>query len=186
MSLRRKCVVHFSMAAVIIGCARPDPRVGAVSESASARGNDSVTERVGRSRDVRSPIRVSLEGPPQVVANQTLHLRAVVERYIGMTVPMTVVLRLPPGARLIRGEATRQLPPNTTARTDVLEYDIAIGEVPAEDVWLVTDVRGEGIGFHGRVAYRFGRPEPLPARPPLAQESVRVGGRDFGRPVQLQ
>ena len=62
---------------------------------------------------------------------------------------------------------------------------LAHGAAPSGDVTLHVDARRPEVGWHGLAHYRFGRPEPLPAPMPRAQNTLRINGLDLGAPVPV-
>ncbi len=132
----------------------------------------------------QSPVTVKLVGPEQVSAGQDIEVVAHIERRAGSAAPVSLNLQLPEGARLVSGDASELLPSGngTLERRFVVHLD----RVPTTDIEVVAETSSASFGARAKSVYRFGRPEPRFAEPPRSQKSLKVGGRDVGRPIQLQ
>lgn len=130
--------------------------------------------------DIRSPIRVSLEGPARVAIGRC-QLQLVVERLVDLGEEIHVSVRAPAGARLLtpgdvviaRGVGSERIP---------IVLDLA--SIPTADVVGVVDVAAPGFGFHAEPHYSFGRSRGDLQRPTLGTPVV-LGGHDLGAPVVL-
>jgi len=66
-----------------------------------------------------------------------------------------------------------------------LGLPLAVDALPACDLVLVVNAQSRGAGFHARVPYRSGRPEPAVATPTLTGTPVTVGSTSEGPSVQM-
>jgi hypothetical protein len=126
-----------------------------------------------------------LHGPITPVASQPIQLTLEVTRHIPLKAEITVDVRLPAGASLRTGETHTRLAANDAARRDQLVYELAGGPMPSEDLVVVVDARGAGFGYHAELPYRYGRPAPVPDAPEASGANVQVGGKSFGKSVQV-
>jgi hypothetical protein len=127
-------------------------------------------------------VTASFEGPA-TPGPGTLRLVLVVVRHVPLPVPLSVTLRVPAGARIVQPSGETRLAPNDSARVDRIDLVLELGSVPTSDLVAVLDAQDPGMGVHGEVAYRFGRPEPTVTGPQLADDSLVIGGHNLGRPV---
>ncbi|RYZ03976.1 MAG: hypothetical protein EOO73_25295 [Myxococcales bacterium] len=132
----------------------------------------------------QSPVSVQLSGPAQVTPGQDIEVFARIDRRAGSAAAVSLELELPEGARLVSGNPSEVLP----AGNGVLErrFVVHLDRVPSTDIQVVAQTSAASFGARAKSAYRFGRPEPRFAEPPRSGKSLKVGGRDVGKPIQLQ
>jgi hypothetical protein len=131
-----------------------------------------------------APFVVKVEGPPAPPAKgTTFDVTIVIDRQVPNSTPMQLRLGLPPGVRLVSGNAAETIISDgdrTIRRTVKLFAD----ETPALDVTATVDVSTPQAGAHAVAAYRFGRPEPRIAEPSVGRP-LTVQGHDLGQPIPL-
>ena len=119
------------------------------------------------------------------LAAHSATLEARVEYRGRFTLPVHLAVKVPAGATLVSGPAELELPAQETATTVATEYKLSFASVPAGDLLLVADARGEASGVHAENVYRFGRPAPAPVVPNATGPSVKLGGHDLGPSIPL-
>ncbi len=129
-----------------------------------------------------APVAAWFEDPASVQPGR-LHLVLVVDRRVALSEPVSIAFRVPAGVQLVEPSNGVTLARNDAARVDRVELVLELTSVPTTDLIVIIDSQAVAMGVHGEVPYRFGRPEPIVATPPLAAESLVIGGHDLGRPV---
>jgi hypothetical protein len=137
-------------------------------------------DTVSRAGNERAPITASLRGP-RVAEPGSIELELVIERRVPASAELSIALRLPGGARLVRGRLRERLAGPRALR----RYELAVERLPSEDFVVVLDAQSPGFGYHAELPYRFGRSAPLPQVPRLAERSLTLGSRSFGRSVRV-
>lgn len=131
-----------------------------------------------------SPIVLEARGPANVAPGATVDVVVLVRRQGDLVAPVTLEVRLPPGAHLVSGVLVESLPdPGVQGLTRT--FRVTIGAVPADDVVAVASAQGTGWGARAEASYRFGRPEPRLPDPARRDEVVLPGGRSLGAPVTM-
>jgi hypothetical protein len=183
-------VIHtFSVvAALMVGCtAASAPAPVGLAPSSTAPSTRPVASTV--QRDVRAPVFVSwVEHDARTHALGTpgrYVLSARVEQPGSLGLPLNVRVLLPAGVTLVRGPSHWVVQPGPPGTVHDTVIELLASTAPTDDLVLVADVQGEHAGIHAEARYRFGRPEPQVAQPPLAPTDLVVGGHNFGRPVQM-
>jgi hypothetical protein len=159
---------------------KPTP-VGVAHEHGS--GPDAATEHAELGPH-RSPVVVRLTGPASAQAGQDLEIVAVIEQFVGSQSVVSLDLVLPPGARLVSGNPSEQLPPGNG--TVERHFIVHLERVPEADVELIAKAGNASFGARAKSAYRFGRPEPTLLQPKRAASEVVIGGRNLGHPIELK
>lgn len=126
----------------------------------------------------RAPATLAVEvvsGEP--LPGTRMELRATLARHGVWDAPVTLDVRVPPGARLVGRSAVEG---GTT-------FEVELVSVPVEDLVVTADSQTAGAGFHAEARYRFGRPEPVKSGPRRDGEHVTTpGGADLGQPVPMK
>ena len=65
------------------------------------------------------------------------------------------------------------------------DYSLEWSAAPRDDLIAVVDVQGVSFGYHAKVPFRFGRPEPTVKPPERDANPVQLGNTNLGRPVDL-
>jgi hypothetical protein len=132
----------------------------------------------------RSPVVIRVTGPAGAEAGQDLEIIAEIDQFVGSQSAVSLDLVLPPGARLVSGKPSEQLPPGngTVERRFIVHLD----RVPEANVEFVAKAGNASFGARAQGAYRFGRPEPTLVQPKRAPEELVVGGRSLGHPIELK
>jgi hypothetical protein len=176
-----------SVALAMCGChsaaepAPPPAPIGSVGPPASPADAEAQHAEFGAHR---SPVVVRMSGPADVQAGQDIELVAEVEQFVGAKSTVSLDLALPPGARLVSGNPSEQLPPGngTITRRFVVHLDV----VPKTDVELVARTGNVSFGARATGTYRFGRPTPAFVQPKRSADELIVGGRSLGHPIELK
>lgn len=131
-----------------------------------------------RTEAPRAPATLALEvvsGEP--LPGTRMELRARLDKHGVWDAPVTMDVRVPAGARLLRQSAV----------SGESTFEIELTTVPVEDLVVVADSQTEGAGFHAEARYRFGRPEPVKSGPAREGDSVTTpAGADLGQPVKMK
>lgn len=133
---------------------------------------------------VLSPLIVTWEGAELTPGE--LRVTARIERKAPLALPFTVRLTLPAGATLTQGRAAFELPANAAASVVTEPYRVTFAGVPEHDLVLHVDGEGAGLGFHGQVPYRFGRPAPQVPVPSATDQGPVRHGVDVGASIPLR
>lgn len=130
------------------------------------------------------PLQMTIEGPSQVAPQSAVEITLRIARIDLTSAPMTLKVRLPPGARLIRGLEVETIVDERSPRIE-RTFHLQIGSVPHEDVSFEL-LQGVGqLVTRAEAVYRFGRPEPKLAVP-LRGKPLRLNDRTVLTPVQVQ
>ncbi len=114
-------------------------------------------------------------------------LAAHVTRLSAMPMALHVVVDVPAGAKLETGRQKFDLLPNTEGVEIVETYTVLFDTPPPTDLLLHVDADAQSFGYHAKVPYRFGRPEPLGVQVDATGPSpAGKGGRPVGNSVPLQ
>ncbi len=172
----------FALLLVLVGCTVAPPAV--------QRAPREVVRAPASARDVGAPVVASWVERDVPATRQggtpgRYLLGARVAQPGDLGLPLDVRVVLPAGAVLLRGDAHQIVQPGDPGSVHEFVLEIDAPVVPVDDLVLVVDAQGEHAGVHAEARYRFGRPEPVAPQTPLAREALVVGGRDFGRPVQM-
>lgn len=134
----------------------------------------------------RPPFIVEVAGPDRPMAHELIRVRIQVERDFLDETPLLISARLPDGVALVQGELEERIIDPSTRRI-VREWELEIGqEIPAGDVVITVQQRGEGWGGNAVKAYRFGRPEPASLTAPLRRgKAIDLGEGVIVRPILL-
>jgi hypothetical protein len=133
---------------------------------------------------LQSPVKVRWE--EKVRTATSAEVVAHVERLNAVPVPLRMRVEVPAGVAVKQGRASVALPLNTEALTVSETYLFTFDATPTEDVLLRVDGDGEGMGFHFKVPYRFGRSEPEGSRPAATGPEFRKGEKSFGGTIPLK
>ena len=129
-----------------------------------------------------SPIKTQLKLIEQREHEARLELK--ITKFIATEKPVVVKLQLPVGVSTTDGREIQNIEPSAIGEF-TREVRVNFEAVPANDMFVVTDMQGSAFGFHAELPFRFGRPEPAIALPKRTDESVRMGNIDLGHPVIL-
>jgi hypothetical protein len=180
MKLRRLLALALPLAA----CAAPP--------SAPAVATPAVAVAPAARRDHESPViaRWVTRAEPAAVtgrqgAGDRLVLVARVEQPGHLGLPLRVSIEAPDGVTQTRGPQRYTVAPGAPGAVHEAEVEFAVTAVPGDDLVLVVDAQGAAAGYHARVPYRFGRPAPAIAPPPLTATAVTVGGTSAGPAVDM-
>ncbi len=154
------------------GCSRPRGRASTRSEIDAPRATDG-----------RVPLVVTWEAQGEPRAGETFVVTARLARRGNFDQVLHVSVRVPDGARVVRGSTALDLPPTAAPRVDSIELALALATIPAGNLVLVADATGVGWGVHSEVPYRFGRSAPSVAGPAAQGPHVVIGGVDLGPAV---
>ncbi|MDO9017152.1 MAG: hypothetical protein Q8S73_12275 [Deltaproteobacteria bacterium] len=177
MNLR--CLLALAVLAAACTTPSPSPR--------SAAEPTGVVER----RDPDAPVRVRwvTRVEPGAVTRHGQDTRLVlvarVEQPGQLGLPLAVWVEAPDGVTQTRGPRQYTVGPARAGSVHETEMEFAVDALPASDLVLVVDAQSPGAGFHARVPYRFGRPEPTVATPTLTGTPVTVGHTSAGPSVQM-
>lgn len=156
---------------------RPDqPSPSDISPPENATGH-------AADQEARAPLRLTLSGPKAPKAGEQIEVSIVVERTAAAFNPLELRVALPRSAKLVDGELLQTIDDKASTKWARV-IKVQIDEVPAEDIVVTVDVRGDGFGAHASSAYRFGRPEPRLPDPPT-DTPRSVGGLDVGSAIPL-
>ncbi len=117
-------------------------------------------------------------------AGGRLRISAILDRKVAFVVPIEVQVRIPSGLRMLSGQSSFQVPPNTPPGETSVTFEFAYTSVPTADLNLVADVGSNAMGVHATVSYRFGRREPEPIRPERSGPNVKFGTTDLGPAIE--
>ena len=109
-----------------------------------------------------------------------------VERLLGIAMPFTMSVELPAGVTAREGRTTLTLVPNPEAVEVTEKFVLVYDALPQGDAVLKLDGDSGAMGFHYKVPYRFGRPEPVAQPPAVTGPPVVRGDKNFGPSVPLQ
>jgi hypothetical protein len=161
--------------AVLAACANPQP--------ASSEPKPAPSAAVAPSGP-KTPLSVSWNERQLSPHSAVLEARA---QYNGpFDMPLHLVVQVPAGATLTKGEPQLDVPPQVTATTVVYVYEVSFEQVPAGDLVLVADAKSQVTGVHATSAYRFGRPAPQAQVPQANGPDLKMNGVDFGHAIPLQ
>jgi hypothetical protein len=104
-----------------------------------------------------------------------VRLVAEVRRVAFSQLPVQVSVVVPDGVILISGQKERILPAADGSTSTKLEYEFGFTHIPLEDLIITADIDVEGFRYHGRDAYRFGRPQPEPMVVPTEPKERKFG-----------
>lgn len=113
-------------------------------------------------------------------------VRATVERVLAIDMPFALEVELPAGVKVVEGRTRLTLLPNSEAVTVTEQLTLQYDAPPAGDAVLKVDGESGTMGFHYRVPYRFGRPEPVEAPPAATGPGFKKGDQQFGPSVPLK
>lgn len=142
--------------------------------------------RVERDRaetEVRSPLRVSLDGPAQVGPHDVVMVRLRIERDVPIGADVHIRATIPPGVRMNSGSSSETLAANVQPDRVERRWELSFEAIPPGDFVVEIDARGDGFGQHTVGTYRFGRPEPLAAVLRREPVPLLINGRGLVRPV---
>lgn len=180
MSLKQALWLLPPLALGLTACRPSAPRevTNAVQSSPSLAGAES--------QHVGAPVEVHLRGPAAPRVGR-VELTLVVERRGRLAIPLTIDVRSPRRGRANLLGPTTPVVLAATPQPSRDEVAIALdcASIPEDDLVVIVDGQSSLGGYHAEVAYRFGRPEPIAQRPALSQRSLRIGGHDLGRPVEM-
>jgi hypothetical protein len=171
----------FALAALATACNTPSPAPRSAAEPVAA------VER----HDLDAPVVVRwvTRVEPGAVTGRGQDTRLVlvarVEQPGQLGLPLGVWVEAPEGVTQTRGPRQYTVGPARAGSVHETEMEFAVGAVPGSDLVLVVDAQSPGAGFHARVPYRFGRPEPTVATPTLTGTPVTVGHTSAGPSVQM-
>lgn len=176
--MRTLLIVSF---AVLAGCANPQPAATASEpKPAPAPAPVPVTESGGP----KTPLSVSWSEKQLSPHSAVVEARV---QYNGpFDMPLHLVVQVPAGATLAKGEATLDVPAQPTATTVSNVYELTFDQVPAGDLVLVADAKSPVTGVHATSVYRFGRAAPAVQLPQANGPDVKFNGLDLGHSVPLQ
>jgi hypothetical protein len=181
----RNCGFVACLLAVWLGAchdaAAPEPS-NAAAPHASAPRTAAVTQTPELGPH-RSPVTVALHGPERVDAGQDIELLAEVEQLAGSKSQVSLDLKLPDGVRLVSGQTSELLPSGNGKL--VRRFVVHVDHVPTTDIEAVASTQSTSFGARAQSAYRFGRPEPRFKELERPEKSLKVGGKNVGRPILL-
>ncbi|MEI9952906.1 MAG: hypothetical protein WDO74_29015 [Pseudomonadota bacterium] len=188
LQIRVSLLLSASVMLAITAChsSAPEPApspasVAVAREQGSASGSAPERAEFGPHR---SPVVIRVTGPAAVQAGQDLEIVAEIDQFVGSQSAVSLELVLPPGARLVKGELSEQLPPgNGTVRR---RFIVHLERVPETNVEFIAKAGNASFGARAQGAYRFGRPQPALVQPKRAPQEVVVGGRSLGHPIELK
>ena len=132
--------------------------------------------------DTQVPFRASWResGPPQSMGSMTRQsLVARFESSVALSTPVTILVRVPVGVRVIHGEQQYVINSILAGVAHESELVLEYTSAPNEDLLLIADVRGDGFGSHGEVPYRFGRSVVVAPVAPIGSPSF-INGSNVG------
>lgn len=171
-------LIAFALAA----CASPAPAPSA-QEAAPAQQQTPPTPPTP-STEVRAPVAITLEAGATPTPGVPLQLTARVKRHAPLGAPLQITLTPPPGVTL-DGTLAWAVPAGSAPGEELHTFTARFDKVPDQDLVLVADMQSADAGYHAEIAYRFGRPEPLPASPQRGGDDLNLKGRKLGKPVQM-
>lgn len=110
---------------------------------------------------------------------------AEVERLNLVPVPLLVRIDVPEGVTVKAGRTELPLAPNAEPGTVAETLELAFDQPPMGDLVLRVDGDTEGLGFHYRVPYRFGRAAPETPPPAATGPTFHKGGALSGPTIPL-
>ncbi len=113
-----------------------------------------------------------------------LRIAAVVVRRARLNVPIDVHIEAPDGLELVSGTPAFQLDGNLEPGETVSTLEYNYRDAPTDDLKLIADITGSGMGVHATDVYRFGRTAPQP-RPRPSGPHIKVGNTDLGPAIQI-
>jgi hypothetical protein len=108
-----------------------------------------------------------------------------VQRLAPLPFPLEVSVVLPQGASLKSGRARFTLAANLEGQTHDEALTVAYAKIPEGDIALAADGQTAEMGVHARMAYRFGRPEPLQDAVAPVGPDLKKGDQNFGPSIPL-
>ncbi len=180
MLLIKKYIKYTSICLVIAlgACASPAP-----SPSAQEAAPTPPTPPTP-STEARAPVAITLEAGAAPTPGVPLQITARVKRHAPLAAPLQITLTPPPGVTL-EGNLAWAVPASSAPGEDLHTFTARFDKVPEQDLLLVADMQSADAGYHAEIAYRFGRPEPLPASPQRGGDDLHLKGRKLGKPVQM-
>lgn len=175
------------MAVGVCACAREEaPAPQPTKLWTPKAGGVPALERPENQKAIRAELPVRVRWQQEALTPNSAVVRAEVERVLGMAMPFTVTIELPPGVTASRGRTSFTLSPNAEASVIAEELELTFQTVPTEDAVLKVDGETGVMGYHFKVPYRFGRPEPVVEAPKATGPRLRMGERDFGPSIPLK
>jgi hypothetical protein len=133
---------------------------------------------------MQSPIRVTWE---EVSRSETQAVvLAKIERLNKLDMPFVMAVELPAGVKAIEGRTQLNLLPNTEPVTVTERLTLGFDTPPSGDAQLRLDGDSGAMGFHYKVAYRFGRAAPEETGPAATGVAPTHAGKSFGPSVPLK
>lgn len=140
---------------------------------------------VYESREVENPrVPVSVAWDAATLEQDRVRLTARIDRRVELIEPLEVSIRVPEGARLVKGEERFFVPAGAPVEVLALPIEVAFEKIPEGDLILVADVQTRAYGVHAEAVYRFGRPEPTGPRPTPSGPAIEIGGRKIGKAIE--
>jgi hypothetical protein len=113
-------------------------------------------------------------------------LVAHVERLNALRIPFLVRVEFPAGVKVEQGRTKLELLPNAEAVETTETYVVSFASPPTTDALLLVDGDTQGMGFHSKQEYRFGRPDPEgPRVNATGPAPTGKGGKSLGPSVPL-
>ena len=153
-------------------CANPSNQSNPAASQTLALAQGSTTPGT----TVRQQFPMRLRWEERALTETGATLVAHVERLNALRIPFVLQVELPAGVKVERGRTRLELPPNSDAVETTEEYVLTFATAPAQDALLLVDGENQAMGFHGKVAYRFGRTSP--AEPHLDAAGPSPTGTD--------
>lgn len=142
-------------ALLLAACANPSNQ-STVASASAARAE--LSAPTGTTVRQQFPMRLWWEEQSLTATGATLV--AHVERLNALRIPFKLQVEFPEEVKVVQGRTQFELPPNPEAIETTEKYVLTFAGPPTQDALLLVDGDAQGMGFHGKVPYRFGRPNP--------------------------
>ena len=152
-------------------CTKPEPAV---------RSDAKPTAAISAAPQDTLPAPMTVRFAVQSSERKKLVIAARIQRSAPIKLPVNVRLIVPPGVTIASGLERQQLPASETLGVTQLEYVLTFDAIPAQDLVVIAQLRGHGVGVTAKDVYRFGRPAPAQPRPRPQGPDRKVGGFNFG------
>lgn len=169
---------------VLMCCSNAGRPVEAEIDVANRQLHEQAPVQKAISETPRVPVIVRwevLDGEP--ITQESMTLRAVVEKRGRWPFPIDLTMTIPTGVRVVSGDTSTTIQPGSGDAT--ADIEIYIDSIPADDLVAIIDSQSAGAGIHGTAAYRFGRPEPQVPQIERRGPRIKLGNHDYGRAILM-
>lgn len=157
----------------------------ATTQEAKSQPNEPATVDDHQHQSGQLPFSVQwIDAPTKVSDGETIRLETEIIWYWPLPNGLKVEVEIPSNVSLIEGTQIANIEPTTEGGNQRFVWSLQLNKVPTTDLLVQVSASGEGWGYHNKLVYRFGRPEPTLSVERTGPELV-INGRNFGKGVSL-